>query len=119
MNIEKVKIILSNIDFAKYSCLDMSYQFDVKIVDDLYFIRTSFQRKDINTGDFGTGWGRWHTTPIDGATETSIVMTAWVAVKMIVEHELLEGFLYLNTRVFNPHKSIDELVYPNVLPDER
>lgn len=115
MNIEKVKEILSNIKFAEYSCLDMNYQFEVKEVDDLFLIRTSFLRKDIVTGEFGLGWGRWHTTPSSTASETSIVMSAWVCVKMIVEHELLEGFLYLNTRVFNPHKSIDELVYPNII----
>ena len=119
MNIEKVKIILSNIKFAEYSCIDMGWKFDVKVVSDLYLIRTSFQRKDINTGEFGTGWGRWHTTPVATATETSIVMTAWVCVKMIVEHELLEGFEYHNKKVFHPHQTLEMLVYPNTLPDER
>lgn len=118
MNIEKAKKILSNIKIAKYSCLDMNYQFQIKEVDEVeahagfYFIRTSFQRKDINTGELGTGWGRWNTTPVSGATETSIVMTAWVCVEQVVKHELLEGFEYLNKKVFNPHKTIKQLIYP-------
>lgn len=121
LSVNDVIEILSKINFAEYSCIDMNYKFEVKEVkgqddvEDMYLIRTSFQRKDIVTGEFGTGWGRWHTTPINTATETSIVMTAWVCVKMIVEHELMEGFLYSNARVFNPHKSVDELVYPNII----
>lgn len=118
LTIEGVKEILSKINFAEYSCIDMGWKFEVAEVkdipglEDLFLIRTSFQRKDINDGTFGTGWGRWHTTPINGATETSIVMTAWVCVKMIVEHELLESFEYKGLKVFNPHKSLDQLVYP-------
>lgn len=115
LELNDVREILDNLNFSKHSGIDMGWKYEVKVVDGFYFIRTSFQRKDINTGEFGTGWGRWHTTPIPGATETSIIMTAWVAVKMIVEHELLEGFEYLNKKVFNPHKTINQLVYPEIL----
>ena len=115
LNIEDVKKILNNINFAEYSCIDMGWEFQIKIEGDLYLIRTSFKRKDINSGKLGKGWGRWHTTPVKGASETSIVMTAWVCVKMIIEHELLEGFEYKGKKVFNPHKTIDQLVYPNKL----
>jgi hypothetical protein len=117
LSIRDVKQILSKIKFAEYSCIDMGWDFEVKKRNDLYLIRTSFMRKDINTGEYGKGWGRWHTTPIEFATETSVVMTAWVCVKMIVEHELLEGFEYKGVKVFNPHKTLDELVYPNILPN--
>ena len=119
LTFDEVEKILSNINFAKHSCIDMDYKFQVKEIEDLYLIRTSFQRKDINSGEFGTGWGRWHTTPIATATETSIVMTAWVCVKMIIEHELLESFEYHGTKVFNPHQTLENLVYPEILPHER
>ncbi len=119
MNIDKAKEILSNINFSKYSCIDMGWKFEIKEVEDLFLIRTSFLRKDIVTGEFGLGWGRWHTTPIESSTETSIVMTAWVCVKMIVEHELLEGFEYHGQKIFNPHQNLETLVYPNVLPEGR
>ncbi|MEK6828822.1 MAG: hypothetical protein AABY15_01760 [Nanoarchaeota archaeon] len=112
LTIEDVKTILSNINFASYSCIDMGWEFEVKEEGSLYLIRTSFMRKDIVSGEFGKGWGRWHTTPVDCSTETSIVMTAWVCVKMIVEHELLESFEYKDKKVFNPHKSLDQLIYP-------
>lgn len=115
LNIEDVKKIIDNIDFAEHSCIDMGWEFQFKIEGGLYLIRTSFMRKDINSGKKGKGWGRWHTTPVNGATETSIVMTAWVCVKMIIEHELLEGFEYKGKKVFNPHKTIDQLVYPEKL----
>lgn len=117
LEIGDVREILENLNFAKYSCIDMGWRYEVEVHNGFYFIRTSFQRKDINSGEFGPGWGRWHTTPVAGATETSIVMTAWVAVKMIVEHELLEGFEYKGKKVFNPHKTIDQLVYPETLPN--
>jgi hypothetical protein len=123
LKLEDVIGILSNINFAQHSCIDMGWDFEVREakgvegVEDLFLIRTSFQRKDINTGKFDTGWGRWHTTPINTASETSIVMTAWVCVKMVVEHELLESFEYKGLKVFHPHKSLDELVYPKTLPN--
>ena len=112
-----VREILNNVNFAEYSCIDMDWNFEVMNLDGFYMIRTSFKRKDIVSGEFGTGWGRWHTTPVAGATETSVIMTAWVAVKMIVEHELLESFEYKGKKIFNPHKSLEELIYPETLPN--
>jgi hypothetical protein len=122
LTFEEVDKILKNINFSKHSCIDMGWKFELterKGSEDLYLIRTSFLRKDINTGEIGWGWGRWHTTPVATANETSIVMTAWVCVKMIVEHELLEGFEYHGKKVFNPHQTLETLVYPDVLPDGR
>jgi len=115
LELKDVEEILGNVNFSEHSGIDMGWKFEVDISGAFYLIRTSFQRKDINTGEFGTGWGRWHTTPIAGASETSIIMTAWVCVKMVVEHELLEGFEYKDKKVFNPHKTIDQLIYPETL----
>lgn len=108
------KEILYSINFSKHSCLDIGWDFEIKEdkVNDLFLIRTTFKRKDINSGEFGSGFGRWHTTPASTASEKSIVMTAWVCVKMIIEHELLEGFEYRDIKVFDPHKSLNELIYP-------
>jgi hypothetical protein len=123
LTILDVKEILGNINFAEHSCIDMGWDFETVLDyingEEHYFIRTSFKRKDINTGEFGTGWGRWNSTPVATASETSVVMTAWVCVKLIVEHELLEGFEYHQKKVFNPHKGIDALVYPDKLPENR
>lgn len=117
MTLKEVMKVLNNINFSAHSCIDMGWEFEVKIVEGFFFIRTSFKRKDIISGEFGTGWGRWHTTPVESASETSIIMTAWVAVKMIVEHELLESFEYKQKKVFNPHKTISQLIYPETLPE--
>jgi hypothetical protein len=79
-----------------------------------FFIRCSFKRPDTNTGKIGTGYGRpmfvWKDTDDRG-----IVMTAWICAKLIVEHELMESFLYKNCRILDPHKSLEELAFPNVL----
>jgi hypothetical protein len=124
LNIEEIKTILSNINFAEHSCVDMDWDFEVGIAPSpdkeegaLLLMRTSFMRKDIDDGSFRKGWGRWHTTPFSTATEKSIIMTAWVCVKMIIEHELLEGFEYHDKKVFHPHKSLEALVYPDILPN--
>jgi hypothetical protein len=42
-------------------------------------------------------------------------MTAFVAIKLVVEHEMLEAFEYQGEKLFNPHKSLDELAYPQAL----
>ena len=121
LTFDDVQEILDNINFSKFSCIDMGWKFELTIrkgSEDLYLFRTSFWRKDIIGGKPEWGWGRWHTTPAKYATKTSIIMTAWVCVKMIVEHELLEGFEYKEKKVFNPHKTIDELVYPEILPKD-
>jgi hypothetical protein len=119
--IDEVQAILSNIIFAEYSMMSWKWDFQVGTAPspipgdaDLFLIRTSFWRKDVDTGEFDRGWGRWHTTPID-SSEKAIVMTGWVAIKMIIEHELLEGFEYKGKKVFDPHKSLEALVYPKTL----
>lgn len=112
---DEVRHILSNINFSKFSCIDMGWDFELEEVNELYLIRSSFLRKDINTGKLEKGWGRQHTTPIATSTETSIVMTAWVCIKMIIDHELLEGFEYRFKKVFNPHKTLEQLIFPETL----
>lgn len=113
MNIKEIKKILKNITFAP-SNLDMGWQFKVKEIKEGFLIRTSFKRPDTNTGKVGTGYGRWMFVD-KKADDRSIVMTAWVCAELIVKHELLEAFLYKNIRIFDPHKSLCELAYPEVL----
>lgn len=116
MDIKEIKKIVKNISFAP-SNLDMGWKWQVKesyekdSVLNGFFIRTSFKRPDTNTGKVGTGYGRWMFVHKD-ADDRSIVMTAWVCAKLIVEHEMLEMFKYKNCRVFNPHKSLEDLCYP-------
>jgi hypothetical protein len=113
MSIKEIKKVLKNITFAP-SNLDMGWKFQVKETEDGFLMRTSFKRPDTNTGQVGTGYGRWMFIG-KKADERSVVMTAWVCAELIVKHELLEAFLYRQTRIFDPHKSIDDLAYPHYL----
>ena len=126
LTLKDVKEILSNFNFAEHSFIDMDWEFEVGVVPspdpeegELLLMRTTFMRKDIVDGKFDKGFGRWHTTPIKWASEKSVVMTGWVCIKMIIEHELLEGLEYHQKKVFNPHKSLEALMYPEILPDGR
>lgn len=119
MNIEEIKKVLSKIKFAP-SNLDMGWEWQVKesyekdSVVNGFLLRTSFRRPDTKTGEVGIGYGRWMFVYKD-ADERSIVMTAWVCAELIVKHELMEAFLYDNIRILDPHKSLEELAYPNLL----
>ena len=111
MDIKEIEKIVKNITFAP-SNLDMGWKFQIKETTDGFLIRTSFKRPDTNTGKMGTGYGRWMF--VDKNTDDrGIVMTAWVCAKLIVEHELMEAFLYKNIRILDPHKSLNELAYPH------
>jgi hypothetical protein len=76
-----------------------------------WLLWVSFERPDTLTGEIGRGRGRdevvWR-----GATVSSVVKTAWVLVKMNVEHELMEGFQVDGVRIFNPHRTVEQLKMP-------
>jgi len=114
MDIKEIKKIIKNISFAP-SNLDMGWKFQIKEVSDGFHIRTTFKRPDTNTGKIGTGYGRWMFVH-KNSDDRSIVMTAWVCAKLIVEHELMEAFLFKGVRILDPHKSLIDLAHPNVLP---
>ena len=74
-------------------------------------IQCSFERPDaLLHGKVKTGYGR-HWLVANGATETSIVKTAWLAMQQIVAHELMEAFEWRGERIFDPHKSLMTLAY--------
>lgn len=113
MNIQQIKKVIKDISFAP-SNLDMGWKWQVQEIEGGFKIRTSFKRPDTRTGKMGTGYGRWMF--IDkNSDDRGVVMTAWVCAKLIVEHELMEAFLYKNIRILDPHKSLYELAYPSVL----
>lgn len=67
-----------------------------------FHVRVTFERPDRETGIMGRGAGRWLLVPAN-ATAHDIAGTAFVAIKLIVEHELLEGFHFDGRRIFDPH----------------
>jgi len=75
-----------------------------------FAIRCSFKRPDTNTGDISTGYGRWYMMNTDISLD-GVVKTAWMCSEQIIKHELMEAFLFDNKRIFDPHKSLDDLMH--------
>lgn len=117
MDIQQIKKVLKNITFAP-SNLDMGWKWEVEEMVSKkragFLIRTTFKRPDTRTGKVGWGYGRWMFVDKD-TDERGIVMTAWICAELIVKHELMEAYLYKNARILDPHKSLEELAFPNVL----
>lgn len=118
MHLEDVKKVLSNISFAR-SCVDMGWEWEAKVVNEVgprgygfvisgFALRCSFQRPDRLTGKITRGFGRWWLVPAD-VTSSGIVKTAFAAAKLIVEHEIMEAFHYMEVRVFDPHHELSDL----------
>ncbi len=99
---------------------DRDYRFEVDEVKNEdpekngFLIRCGFWRPDTNTGAMGEGFGRWNFVP-RGSSVTAIVMTAWVAIELVVKHEAMEAFEFMGVKVLNPHKTLDELAFPVML----
>lgn len=73
-------------------------------------IRFAFQRPDASTGLSATGYGRWELVTI-GASEDSVVKTCWILLELLVRHELMESFLYMGAKLFDPHKTVAQLAW--------
>lgn len=142
LTLESITEILNNIKFLP-SCVDFNWDWEVVEVNGVtnlsdeeiekktnligkfdkresiegFLINTTFRRPDINTGVIGTGKGRRMWIEAD-ASETSIVMTAWVLVELILKHEAMESITYNGAKILNPHKSLAELAYPEQLQHE-
>ena len=113
MTIEEIQTIVSRITFNP-SCVDMGWKFECKEEGTGFVIRTTFQRPDPHNGVKRTGYGRWMFLHKD-IDERGIVMTAWLCAELIVKHELMEAFNYAGVRILDPHKSLEELSFPNKL----
>jgi hypothetical protein len=109
MNRHEIEQILSKITWVP-SCVDMNWNWEVESIDGGHLIRTTFQRPDINSGEMGTGYGRWMHVP-NGVSKEGVVKTAWLCAELIVRHELMESFLFDGDKIFDPHKSITDLSY--------
>jgi len=100
---------------------DGDYRFEVKELKhedstiNGFLIRVGFWRPDTNSGKMGEGFGRWMHVPAT-SDEGGVVKTAYVCIDLVVRHEMMEAFLYKGVRIFDPHKSIDDLAHPDKLP---
>jgi|TARA_R110000851_G_scaffold145114_5_gene284481 hypothetical protein len=123
MTLERVYSILSKLKSAPSGIqmsTDKDYRFEAVEINhenemvDGFLIRCGFVRPDTNSGEMGEGFGRWNHVQ-KNASAKAVIMTAFVAIKLVVEHEMLEAFEYQGEKLFNPHKSLDELAYPQAL----
>lgn len=48
---------------------------------------------------------KWYLSPY--STDSEIVETAWKAVKIAVEHEVREKFMYKGRRIYSPHFDVE------------
>lgn len=111
--------VLSRISF-KNTILDFKWKFEYKFMFSVptevnsnnnsgWLLWCSFERPDTLTGKIGRGRGRdeiiWK-----GSSLSSVVKTAWLLVKILIDHEMLEGFRFDGERIFNPHNSVLDLV---------
>lgn len=83
-----------------------------------WLIWVSFERPDSLTGEIGRGRGRdeiiWKGTTLSG-----VIKTAWLLVELMVRHELMEGFRFDDSRIFNPHHSVLDLAKVQEIHDKR
>lgn len=111
LSLHNILDILKCISYSP-SAIDMNFEWEAIALEKGHTIKCSFKRPDTNTGEIGTGWGREWYLPKE-SSEKFIVMTAWMAIEQVVKHELMEMFLYNGARMFDPHKSLEELAFPN------
>lgn len=114
MNIQKIKEIVKRISFAP-SNLDMGWEWETKEItieggEKGFAIRTTFKRPDTITGEMGQGFGRWYLMSED-ISDDGVIKTAWMCAEQIIKHELMEAFLVDKKRIFNPHKSLKDLLH--------
>lgn len=116
--VAELREVLDRVTFEP-SCIDMGWRFEVRAIyardaiDETlrpfgFVFRASFQRPDRTTGEVDRGFGRWWHVP-DHVTESGLVKSAYAAVRLNVEHELLEAFHVDEIRLFDPHHSIADL----------
>lgn len=105
--------VLNKIDFEP-SCLDMGWRFHKEKVYNSdgtvigWNVWTTFRRPDTKTGKVGTGPGReWFVKR--GTSASGLVKTCFIACRLILDHELMEMFLYDGVKPFDPHHNLVDL----------
>jgi hypothetical protein len=110
---EHLEGVLKSVTFEPaLSQIDMRWKWPVRSATDYpisgWLVGTHFSRRDRNGGPTQIGKGReWFIAY--GTTESGVVKTVFAAVKMILEHELMEAFHVSGVRIFDPHNTVAEL----------
>ena len=114
---DELQAVLARVSMRN-SVLDFAWQFHTRPIDLCgpdrladrcgWLVWCTFTRPDTDTNAVGTGRGRdeivWFGTTVSG-----VVKTAWLLIELLVRHELMEGFRFDDSRIFNPHNSVFDL----------
>lgn len=103
-SIDEVRSILDEIQYS-------DWQIRLMEKGDGYLIQWVFMDLDVDNpaaGRVPQHCRKWYVSPY--STKSEIVETAWKAVKIAMEHEIREKFLYRGRRIFDPHVDVDALV---------
>ena len=107
--------LLESIKMSGTRFQDWSFDWAISPAHDGWFIQSSFERPDVGKTGAGLkrGYGRkWYIE--QGSSQESVVFTAWLAIRQIVEHELHESFTVRvggeQVRLLDPHKRLEDLV---------
>lgn len=93
--------VLSRVDMRGWLGCAWGWDIDDGVGGD-WLICATFVRPDRDTGKPGVGAGRWLHVAF-GSTARSVVGTAFTAIKLVVDHELLEAFHVDGCRPWDPH----------------
>jgi hypothetical protein len=97
------------------SCLDFKWGWDIRacstyerghVVERGWQVRSTFDRPESETGQVGRGAGRWWFIA-EASSVSSVVRTAWLAIRQNIDHELHEAFRLDGGRVFDPHRDLE------------
>lgn len=91
--------------------IDWDFQVHAKALPgtDAFIIYADFGRWDAVTGEYGRGSGRDFIL-YPGVNETGVLKTAYMAVKQLVEHELMHSFTVDGAALFDPHAPASNLL---------
>jgi len=118
-NLQRVQLLLKHISASVMGKTikltakpDQISQFFTMIDEDFeprVYIQAIYESPCQKTGEVSEWKGRKHYLS-DYMTDDEVVKTAYVAVKMAVEHEVMEGFKFDGKTVFNPHVNYEDLL---------
>lgn len=109
----RLQTVLQGIDFTGTRFAEWEFGWRVSVADGGFHIECSFERPDVAAeGGLAVGFGRKWFVGHDDSAE-SMVFTAWLAVRQIVEHELHESFTVTvageRVVLLDPHKRLQDL----------
>ena len=82
------------------------WRFQIRPTQEHILLRVVFSAPDaFNKGKPTEQQGRWWVIEPHN-TDEEVVKTAFAAVKMAMEHEVREDFVYKGKRPFSPHKKV-------------